>query len=90
MNGGIIDSDYRGNVGVILINHSNQDFNIKAGDRCAQLIIEKYLANCVMLEVNALEKSKRNQCGFGSSGSDEISKFIEDFALDLSNKIKYN
>ena len=37
----VIDSDYRGNIGVILFNHSNVDFNIRCGDRVAQMIFEK-------------------------------------------------
>jgi len=38
---GVIDEDYRGNVGVILFNHSDEDFVVKKGDRIAQLILEK-------------------------------------------------
>lgn len=38
---GVIDEDYRGNVGVILYNHSNEDFTVNRGDRVAQLICEK-------------------------------------------------
>lgn len=38
---GVIDYDYRGNVGVILFNHSDQDFTVKVGDRVAQLILER-------------------------------------------------
>lgn len=38
---GVVDYDYRGNVGVILFNHSNEDFVINAGDRVAQLILER-------------------------------------------------
>lgn len=38
---GVIDEDYRGNVGVILFNHSDVDFTVKAGDRVAQLILER-------------------------------------------------
>lgn len=38
---GVIDEDYRGNVGIILFNHSDQDFKISPGDRVAQLILEK-------------------------------------------------
>jgi dUTP pyrophosphatase len=40
---GVIDADYRGNVGVILFNHSDEDFQIEKGDRIAQLIIEKII-----------------------------------------------
>lgn len=38
---GVIDEDYRGNVGIILYNHSNEDFTVNRGDRIAQLICEK-------------------------------------------------
>lgn len=38
---GVIDEDYRGNVGIILFNHSEEDFTVKRGDRVAQLICEK-------------------------------------------------
>eukprot|EP01018_Ginkgo_biloba_P004482 Gb_07875 [translate_table: standard] len=64
---GVIDADYRGAVGVILFNHSNQDFGIKAGDRIAQLIIEKILTPRV-LEVDDLDSTFRGVGGFGSTG----------------------
>eukprot|EP01018_Ginkgo_biloba_P020151 Gb_28972 [translate_table: standard] len=64
---GVIDADYRGPVGVILFNHSDQDFEIKAGDRIAQLIIEKILTPQV-LEVNDLDSTFRGIGGFGSTG----------------------
>ena len=38
---GVVDSDYRGEVGVVLFNHGDQDFEVKMGDRIAQLILEK-------------------------------------------------
>lgn len=38
---GVIDRDYRGNVGIVLFNHSSQAFNVQPGDRVAQLILEK-------------------------------------------------
>ena len=38
---GVIDQDYRGEVGVVMFNHSNEDFHVKMGDRIAQLILEK-------------------------------------------------
>jgi len=64
---GVIDADYRGPVGVILFNHSDQDFDIKAGDRIAQLIIEKILTPQV-LEVEDLDSTFRGIGGFGSTG----------------------
>nr|ADE77591.1 unknown [Picea sitchensis] len=64
---GVIDADYRGPVGVILFNHSDQDFEIKAGDRIAQLITEKILTPQV-LEVYDLDSTFRGVGGFGSTG----------------------
>jgi len=64
---GVVDPDYRGNVGVILFNHGSTDFTIKTGDRMAQLILEKCLVAPV-LEVTELPKTLRGENGFGSSG----------------------
>lgn len=81
---GVIDADYRGQVGVILANLSEQDFEVKVGDRIAQLIVEKvccalylvldeFIDTCqiVMPEVMVVEKleeSVRGADGFGSTG----------------------
>ncbi|KAI1561684.1 Dut dUTPase, partial [Pyrenophora tritici-repentis] len=54
---GVIDADYRGPVGVILANLSDEDFSIKIGDRIAQLIVEKILMPEVLV-VNELEASE--------------------------------
>lgn len=64
---GVIDSDYRGTVGVILFNHSDQDFSIKIGDRIAQLILER-ISTPEVMEVDSLENSSRGEGGFGSTG----------------------
>lgn len=64
---GVIDADYRGPVGVILFNHSDQDFEVKVGDRIAQLIIEKILTPKA-LEVEDLDSTFRGVGGFGSTG----------------------
>ena len=64
---GVIDADYRGPVGVILFNHSDQDFAVKAGDRVAQLILERIVTPDVM-EVEDLESTTRGSGGFGSTG----------------------
>ncbi|KAG7902131.1 hypothetical protein KL905_000629 [Ogataea polymorpha] len=68
---GVIDADYRGEVKVVLFNHSSKDFEINEGDRIAQLILEKI----VMAEVNELtteqwkeETTERGEGGFGSTG----------------------
>ena len=64
---GTIDSDYRGEIGVILINLSNEVFTVKNGDRIAQLIIAKH-TSVVWEEAEQLEDSSRGSAGFGSTG----------------------
>jgi len=64
---GIIDSDYRGNVGVLLFNLSNEQFNIKKGDRIAQMIVKKY-EHVSVQESDELNDSVRGTGGFGSTG----------------------
>lgn len=64
---GVIDADYRGPVGVILFNHSDVDFEVKLGDRIAQLIIEKIVTPEAM-EVEDLDDTVRGEGGFGSTG----------------------
>ena len=65
---GVIDSDYRGNVGVLLINNGSDSFEISKGDRIAQLIIEKINTNLDVKEVLNLSESDRGFGGFGSTG----------------------
>jgi len=64
--GGVIDADYTGEVKVILRNHGEADCLFKAGDRKAQLIIEK-LANCDAMEGDNLKATERGKLSFGSS-----------------------
>eukprot|EP00742_Colponemidia_sp_Colp-10_P009355 GILJ01010193.1.p1 GENE.GILJ01010193.1~~GILJ01010193.1.p1 ORF type:complete len:168 (-),score=28.93 GILJ01010193.1:131-634(-) len=64
---GVIDEDYRGNVGVILFNHSDQDFVVNKGDRVAQLVLERIMV-CPVQEVEDLEDTARGAGGFGSTG----------------------
>jgi len=64
--GGVIDSDYTGEVKVILRNHGEADCVFKAKDRIAQLIVEK-VANTDAMEVDDLEITGRGKKGFGSS-----------------------
>ncbi|XP_018441691.1 deoxyuridine 5'-triphosphate nucleotidohydrolase [Raphanus sativus] len=64
---GVIDADYRGPVGVILFNHSDADFEVKVGDRVAQMIIERIVTPQV-LEVEDLDATVRGEGGFGSTG----------------------
>ena len=64
---GTIDPSYRGDVGVILINHGKEPYTVRRGDRIAQLIIQKYeMVN--ILESSNLNNSKRADSGFGDSG----------------------
>ncbi len=65
---GTIDADYRGEVGVILINHGETAFTVRRGERIAQLVIAA-LAEAVLEEVSGLPASQRGGGGFGSSGS---------------------
>ena len=64
---GTIDADYRGEIGVILVNLSADDFTINDGDRIAQLVIAKY-ETAFWEEVENLDETNRGEGGFGSSG----------------------
>jgi dUTP pyrophosphatase len=64
---GTIDSGYRGDIGIMLMNHSKEKFEIKKGDRVAQLIIAKH-ETPEIIEVNELEDSERGEGGFGHTG----------------------
>jgi dUTP pyrophosphatase len=64
---GTVDADYRGEIGVILVNLSNEDFIINDGERIAQLIIAKH-ERAHWEEVEVLSETKRGAGGFGSTG----------------------
>ena len=65
---GTIDSDYRGEVHIILINHGDAAFKVSRGDRIAQLLILPVIrAACI--EVNDLDETERGEGGFGSTGT---------------------
>jgi dUTP pyrophosphatase len=64
---GTIDSDYRGEIKVPLINHGTADFVIKRGDRIAQMIVAA-VARATLQEVAELDDTARGNNGFGSSG----------------------
>ena len=64
---GTIDADYRGEIGIILVNLSTQEFTINDGDRIAQMVIAKH-ENAVWQEVDNLDETNRGVGGFGSSG----------------------
>ena len=67
---GTVDADYRGEVGVILMNHSKQDLVVKRGDRIAQMIINK-VENIQFEEVSELPDTMRGSGGFGHTGGNK-------------------
>lgn len=64
---GTIDSDYRGEIGVILVNLSNDQYTLKRGDRIAQMVIARH-ETAQFIEVETLEETSRGAGGFGSTG----------------------
>lgn len=64
---GTVDADYRGEIGVILVNLSNQDFSIENGERIAQLVIAKH-ERAEWIAVETLSETSRGEGGFGSTG----------------------
>ncbi len=64
---GTVDADYRGEIGVILVNLSNDDFVIQDGERVAQLVIAKH-EKVDWSEVSVLDETDRGSGGFGSTG----------------------
>ena len=64
---GTIDADYRGEIGVILVNLSNEDFTVNNGERIAQLVIAKH-ERAEWIEVETLSETNRGAGGFGSTG----------------------
>lgn len=64
---GTIDSDYRGEIGVILINHGEEPFVVRRGDRIAQMVVSR-VERVEWEEVDALDESERGSGGFGHTG----------------------
>ncbi|MEM1268890.1 MAG: dUTP diphosphatase [Bacteroidota bacterium] len=64
---GTIDADYRGEVGVLLINHGTEPFVVQRGERIAQLVVARY-EQASFQEVDALPSTERGTGGFGSTG----------------------
>lgn len=85
---GTIDSDYRGEIGVILINHGKEDFIINRADRIAQMVINK-VEIVLFDEVLELSDTDRAEGGFGSSGVKENAN-TSNFSANLSDEIKIN
>lgn len=65
---GTIDADYRGDVGVILMNHGTEPFVVEQGDRIAQLVINEIIQG-VFVEVDVLTETERGAGGFGHTGT---------------------
>lgn len=63
-----MDEDYRGNLGVVMFNHSDSDFPVAKGDRIAQLICEKIFYP-ILEEAKTLSDTERGAGGFGSTGT---------------------
>ena len=64
---GTIDADYRGEIGVVLINLSNDDYIINSGDRIAQLVVSKH-EQPNLEQTDSLDSTSRGEKGFGSTG----------------------
>ncbi len=65
---GTIDADYRGEIGVIMVNLSDEDFMIEDGERIAQMVIAKY-EKAEWAEVTTLDETERGSGGFGHTGT---------------------
>lgn len=65
---GVVDEDYRGNIGVVLFNHSESEFAVAKGDRIAQFICERIFYP-TLEEVPTLTDTERGAGGFGSTGT---------------------
>ena len=74
---GVVDYDYRGPVGVVLFNFGDAEFQIKQGDRIAQLLLER-IVNPQVVEVETLTDTVRGDGGFGSTGGVQAMKKCKD------------
>ena len=70
---GVVDSDYRGEIKVVLFNHTTKDFAIYAGDRVAQLMLER-IETPQAKKVAALNDTNRGGGGFGSTGTKQLTQ----------------
>jgi dUTP pyrophosphatase len=65
---GTIDADYRGEIGVLLINHGSEPFTVERGMRIAQMVVERH-STVTWEVVESLDETKRGEGGFGSTGT---------------------
>ena len=91
---GVIDSDYRGEIGVVLFNFSDEEFCINMGDRIAQIILKKIKTPSVK-ETNELGDTDRGNKGYGSSGisqrdNEKLSKSNDDAVAKMNQDFKTN
>lgn len=70
---GVIDSDYRGPLGIVMVNNGTNAFEVKAGDRVAQLLLER-VSTPEVEEVEELDDTVRGTSGFGSTGTAALAK----------------
>ena len=84
---GVVDYDYRGNVGVVLFNHSDTDFTVQQSDRIAQLILEK-ISMVPVEEVSELPSTERGAGGFGSTGTETLKMEVTDAHSSSSSSPK--
>lgn len=64
---GVVDSDYRGSIGVVLYNLGDEDYQVKSGDKVAQLIFEQHIHNTNFLVTEDLPETDRGEGGYGST-----------------------
>ena len=83
MGPGVIDADYRGELGVTLFNFGEEDSIVNMGERIAQLIFEK-INTPQIKEVKSLEETRRGNSGYGSTGMNEGSKTNDDDKSSVS------
>jgi dUTP pyrophosphatase len=72
---GTIDSDYRGELKVILINHGGEGYTVRRGDRIAQLVVSP-VVRATWLKVDELDATQRGEGGFGSTGTAAVSPIL--------------
>ena len=65
---GVVDEDYRGEIKVVLFNHSDKDFQVTKGMRIAQLVCERIFYPLIQ-QVDSVDETKRGEAGFGSTGT---------------------
>ena len=86
---GVVDRDYRGEIGVVLINHSSKDFEVNVGDRIAQMILEQIKTPEVEEQAD-LDQTERGEKGFGSTGTNEMKKELGQEKSGLKNESEKN